>query len=463
MSRRNHRANALGNRAVAYSNNGNVDSAIRDYEESLRLDATSASSHRFRGNKYLIEKSFADALAEYNEAIRLDPTEPFAFSNRGRIYAAQKDYARAIDDYNEAIRLDPNWALAYYGRGRVYYLAKGYDSAIADLDRAIQLGPKLSSAFVVRANAYQAKGDYWQAIADYDQAIQLNPRWALAYGGRCGDRIAAGQDLHAALSDCNEALRLQPLQTLASTNRGFIHLKLGDTTQAIADFDTAITTDTNNAWSLYGRGLAKWEKGYDSGAQADIIAAKKKRPDIIRAVAKYYGLTPQHSLLWRLFNADAKEYPMAFAIAHGDADACGAGCNEWIAANGVFDQDVEKRFRNFLDSLHGRKLPIFFNSSGGFIRRALAIGRVLRERKMTASIGITAPEDCRANNVMDESCRHLWRTSNSLKAKLRTAGAICNSACVLAFIGASPGKFQRVRPSASMRHFKRSQLRNHVD
>src|SRR5436305_556288 len=61
-----------------------------------------------------------------------------------------------------------------------------------------------------------------------------------------------------ALSDCNEALRLQPLQTLASTNRGFIHLKLGDTTQAIADFDTAITTDTNNAWSLYGRGLAKW-------------------------------------------------------------------------------------------------------------------------------------------------------------------------------------------------------------
>src|SRR5207248_3840089 len=55
----------------------------------------------------------------------------------------------------------------------------------------------------------------------------------------------------------------------------------------------------------------------------------------------------------------------------------------------------------------------------------------------TASIGINAPEDCRANNVMDESCRHLWRTSNSLKAKLRTAGAICNSACVLAFIGAS--------------------------
>src|SRR5436190_2091508 len=72
---------------------------------------------------------------------------------------------------------------------------------------------------------------------------------------------------------------------------------------------------------------------------------------------------------------------MAFAIAHGDADACGAGCNEWIAANGVFDQDVEKRFRNFLDSLHGRKLPIFFNSSGGFIRKAIA-----KSRRLTAAI-----------------------------------------------------------------------------
>ena len=47
---------------------------------------------------------------------------------------------------------------------------------------------------------------------------------------------------------------------------------------------------------------------------------------------------------------------MAFTIARGSSpDSCGAGCNQWIVADGFFDKDVDKRFRKFLDGLHGRK------------------------------------------------------------------------------------------------------------
>src|SRR5262249_7823092 len=111
------KAKALGNRGVAYANSHDLNGAIRDYEESLRLDDTSASSHRFRGNKYLIEKNFGAAFAEYNEALRLDPTNVFALANRGRLYADRKDYDHALADLNEAIRLAPDWSLAYYHRG----------------------------------------------------------------------------------------------------------------------------------------------------------------------------------------------------------------------------------------------------------------------------------------------------------------------------------------------------------
>jgi len=44
------KAKALGNRGVAYAANDNVAAAVRDYEESLRLDDTSITSHRFRRN-----------------------------------------------------------------------------------------------------------------------------------------------------------------------------------------------------------------------------------------------------------------------------------------------------------------------------------------------------------------------------------------------------------------------------
>src|SRR5262249_22093057 len=151
-----------------------------------------------------------------------------------------------------------------------------------------------------------------------------------------------------------------------------------------------------------------------SGGQADVTAARKVRSSLTLAVAKYYGLTPQRSLLSRLDLASVKEHPMVFAIALGSSpDACGAGGNEWIVADGFFDKGVDRRFFNFLDALHGRKLPIFFNSNGGFVNEALTIGRMLRERRMTAGVGTTIPESC--GNVIDESCRHQLQTVGPLK------------------------------------------------
>jgi hypothetical protein len=385
-------------------------------------------------------KDYSHAIADLDEAVRLEPNWGLAYHIRGRAYYAEKEYGRALADLDQAIQINSHSAVARNDRGSVRYAMKDYDGAIADLNVAIGIDPEYAYAYTNRGLAYRAKGNYSRAIADLDQAIQLkpNPMLAVAYGARCGDRVAAGQDLQAALSDCNESLRLQPRQTAASTHSGFIHLKRGDDSQAIADFEAALSVDANYVWSLYGRGLARWKKNDTSGGQADVTAAIKALANITSSVAKYYGLEPQRNLLLRLALASAKERPMVFAIAHGsNRDACGAGCNEWIAADGFFDKDVEKRFRNFLDALHGRKLPVFFNSSGGFINVSLTIGRMLRERRMTAGVGITVPEDCRGDDITDKSCRHMLRANGPLKAQLRTSRAICNSACVYAFIGAS--------------------------
>jgi hypothetical protein len=55
--------------------------------------------------------------------------------------------------------------------------------------------------------------------------------------------------------------------------------------------------------------------------------------------------------------ATGKPPPMsdiAFYLAHGDTDACGHGCKEWIAAEGKIDPGAaikESLSRDFLDSL----------------------------------------------------------------------------------------------------------------
>src|SRR5712691_6807597 len=78
--------------------------------------------------------------------------------------------------------------------------------------------------------------------------------------------------------------------------------------------------------------------------------------------------------------------PIAFFVAKGEPDACGRDCAEWIAAEGTFDNDAPQRLRAVLGRLGKRKLPIYFHSSGGSVAAAIAIGRLLRERGLTAGV-----------------------------------------------------------------------------
>ena len=126
---------------------------------------------------------------------------------------------------------------------------------------------------------------------------------------------------------------------------------------------------------------------------------------------------------------------MIFFTAKGPADSCGHGCNEWISAVGVFDAGTSQRFRDFIEKLNGRNLPIFFHSPGVSIKTAIEVGYLLRERRMSAGIGRTDTK-CR---VFDKraGCQKLFKDGGPIDAKLNTKNAQCHSACVYAFVGAS--------------------------
>ena len=158
-----------------------LDIALGDFNEAIRIDPTEASVYSNRGSIWSAKKEYDKAIADYTEAIRIDPKCVLAYDNRGTAWNAKKEYNRAIADYNEAIRIDPKWANAYFNRGRVWLAKKEYDKAIADFDEAIRIDPKQAFAYVGRGNAWRAKKEYDKAIADYNEGIQINPENAYAY------------------------------------------------------------------------------------------------------------------------------------------------------------------------------------------------------------------------------------------------------------------------------------------
>jgi hypothetical protein len=137
--------------------------------------------------------------------------------------------------------------------------------------------------------------------------------------------------------------------------------------------------------------------------------------------------------------------PIVFYLAKGEANACGPGCSEWIAAEGRLDAGADQRLRALLTKLGKRKLPIFFHSPGGSGTAGIAIGRMLHAREMTAGVSRTLPNACAGQS--EAACGALKRRSGTaLEASLNPLAA-CNSACVYALIGA---KVREVPPGARL-------------
>lgn len=267
------RARAYFNRALAYRQNGELDRAIADFGEVIRLDPN-ANAYVFRGDAYRSEGEFDRAIAEFDQAIRLDAKNATAYNDRGLSYRQKGDYDRAIADYNTAIRLAPV-AQSYNNRGRAYAERGDYDRAIHDLTQAIRLDPMLASAYTTRGTAYRNKKEYDRAISDETEVIQLEPN-AQTYLDRA-ESYRGKRDYDQAIKDATEAIKLDPKFAIAREIRGILFRLKGDYARAVLDYDELIRHDPTP--SVYSnRGLAYAGMGEFDRAIADYDTALRKNP-----------------------------------------------------------------------------------------------------------------------------------------------------------------------------------------
>lgn len=170
---------------------------------------------------------------------------------------------------------------------------------------------------------------------------------------------------------------------------------------------------------------------------------------LLAAAIGALGLVAAHTPVYASSNAEAslpRFAPLVFFLARATG-GCGEGCDEWIAAEGGFDVGSADRLRAFLRKFPGRTPPIYFQSPGGIQEEAIAIGRLMHERGMTAGVARTLPYGCAPGKETGDRCVALKRSGQPIAAELRSTGASCSSACVYALLGA---KTRLVPPDARL-------------
>lgn len=105
------------------------------------------------------------------------------------------------------------------------------------------------------------------------------------YSQRANARAALGK-YQEAIADYDTALDLNPQDALTHYNKGLTEIHLGQNKEAIADFDVAIDLNPQFVDAYNDRGIAKSRSGQDKEAIADFDKAIHLDPDSCRA---YYS------------------------------------------------------------------------------------------------------------------------------------------------------------------------------
>src|SRR5205823_6054453 len=109
-------------------------------------NVTAASEQLNRGTKLLEQGDLDGAIVQYEQAVKLNPDDEDAHYNLGHALARQRKVEEALPYFKEAIRLDPKYAEAHLNLGSAYLVRRKIDEAITELQTALQLKPDLEPA-----------------------------------------------------------------------------------------------------------------------------------------------------------------------------------------------------------------------------------------------------------------------------------------------------------------------------
>jgi tetratricopeptide (TPR) repeat protein len=134
------------NLGIALGKKNQVDEAIRQYQEALRLKPDHAEAHYNLGIALGKKNQVDEAIRQYQEALRLKPDYADAHNNLGIALGKKNQADEAIRQFQEAIRLKPDHADAHYNFGLLLGHKGQTDEAIRQFQEALRLKPDFSGA-----------------------------------------------------------------------------------------------------------------------------------------------------------------------------------------------------------------------------------------------------------------------------------------------------------------------------
>jgi len=156
----------------------NFAAADADCSRAIAANPTLAEPLHMRAAVRQQTGDLDGALDDFNEALKLDPKHALAHLGRAICRFQMNDPEGAIADCDAAANLAPGIVKCYELRGSAFMKIGNLDAALANYDEAVRLAPSSAMPLNFRAGLHYARQDYAAAIRDHMEALKRDPRHA---------------------------------------------------------------------------------------------------------------------------------------------------------------------------------------------------------------------------------------------------------------------------------------------
>jgi Flp pilus assembly protein TadD len=206
---------------------------------------TSERAHLRYGMALEDESHFDEAAAQYRIALRLNPVTEQSHYRWGQVFIAESKLNEAASEMELAVHDDPRNGEIHSYYGYVLEVSGRKDEARAEYEKAIQLSPKSGKVHYNYAMFLATNRQLDQAIAEFETALHWKRGRPEAHY-HLGHALFLKGDLEGAKKHYLEAARLDP-KAPVHNSLGVVYMKLGQTAEAIAEFNEALRLRPNDA------------------------------------------------------------------------------------------------------------------------------------------------------------------------------------------------------------------------
>jgi tetratricopeptide (TPR) repeat protein len=268
---------ALTRHQIGYWKDG-----VTVWQRAIAVTRNNYAAHNMLGRAWFLQRQVNEAIRELQEVVRLNPDFAEAYCNLGRAYVSQGQLDEAIAYYQKALDVRPDYVAAHNSLGSLLLQKGRADQVMIHCQRALELEPDNVTAHNNLGFAFSLMGRLDEAAAQLQKVVEIQPDNEVAQNNLGSVLLRMGR-VDEAIGHFHSALNLQPNSAETHNNLAGALLSKRQMDEAIHEFQEAARLQPDGPEIHRNLGYALGRQGRLDEAIRELQEALRLKPDYAEA------------------------------------------------------------------------------------------------------------------------------------------------------------------------------------